>query len=160
MSELRLRSVPAPNPLETRALETRPLETRPLGVRPAVTALPASLIGEVAAEGFGDPAIIPLWFGEVKEYLYPPQADADCKTFFFDFLVFFGIPFALVFFGFAGKLLTQLFRCQFYWLFVGVLLSVVALMTYYSTINAFTLPLLFGISLHEVRRLESSLRMH
>src|SRR6266851_2479895 len=37
---------------------------RPLGVRPAIVALPASKIGEVAAVGFGDPAIVPLWFGE------------------------------------------------------------------------------------------------
>lgn len=37
---------------------------RPLGIRPAIEALPASKIGEVAAVGFGDPAIVPLWFGE------------------------------------------------------------------------------------------------
>jgi aspartate aminotransferase len=37
---------------------------RPLGIRPAIEALPHSKIGEVAAVGFGDPAIVPLWFGE------------------------------------------------------------------------------------------------
>jgi aspartate aminotransferase len=37
---------------------------RPLGIRPAIEALPASKIGEVAAVGFGDPAVVPLWFGE------------------------------------------------------------------------------------------------
>jgi aspartate aminotransferase len=37
---------------------------RPAGVRPAITALPMSKIGEVSAPNFGDPDIIPLWFGE------------------------------------------------------------------------------------------------
>jgi hypothetical protein len=96
----------------------------------------------------------PLWFGEVKEYLYPPQEDADCKTLFFDFFVFFGIPFAIVFFRFVSGLLARLFRCQCDWLFVGVLFSVMAMITYYSSINAWTLPLLFGISLHEIKRVE------
>ena len=98
----------------------------------------------------------PLGFSEVKGYLYPPQTDADCKTFFFDYLVFFGIPFAIVFFRFVVGLLTRLFRCQCYWLFVGVLFSVMALMTYYSSINAWTLPLLFGISIYEIKRIETS----
>jgi aspartate/methionine/tyrosine aminotransferase len=42
----------------------QPAATRPLGIRPAIEALPASKIGEVAAVGFGDPAVVPLWFGE------------------------------------------------------------------------------------------------
>ena len=37
---------------------------RPHGVRPAITALPMSKIGEVSAPDFGDPDIVPLWFGE------------------------------------------------------------------------------------------------
>jgi len=37
---------------------------RPQGVRPAITALPMSKIGEVSAPNFGDPDIVPLWFGE------------------------------------------------------------------------------------------------
>jgi len=37
---------------------------RPNGVRPSITALPMSKIGEVSAPNFGDPDIVPLWFGE------------------------------------------------------------------------------------------------
>ncbi|HKF74483.1 MAG TPA: pyridoxal phosphate-dependent aminotransferase [Stellaceae bacterium] len=37
---------------------------RPHGVRLAITALPMSKIGEVSAPNFGDPDIVPLWFGE------------------------------------------------------------------------------------------------
>jgi aspartate aminotransferase len=37
---------------------------RSLGIRRAIVALPGSKIAEVAAVGFGDPAIVPLWFGE------------------------------------------------------------------------------------------------
>jgi hypothetical protein len=102
----------------------------------------------------------PLWFGEVKGYLYQSQANADCKTFFFDFLAFFGIPFAVTFFWFMSTLLRRLYRHQCYWLFVGVLFSVIALMTYYSALNAWTVPLLFGISLHELGRVEIPTRVH
>lgn len=98
----------------------------------------------------------PLFFGEVQEYLYPPQTDADCKTLFFDLLVFFGIPFAVVFFTFVRRLLVRLYRYRCYWLFVGVLFSVFAMMTYYSSFHDWTLPLLFGISLYEVKRLEAA----
>jgi aspartate/methionine/tyrosine aminotransferase len=37
---------------------------RPAGVRPIVAALPFSKIGQVAMAGLGDPAVIPLWYGE------------------------------------------------------------------------------------------------
>lgn len=54
MSEARQRS----------ASSAVPFPQRPLGVRPAVVALPQSKIAEVSAVGIGDPAIVPLWFGE------------------------------------------------------------------------------------------------
>ena len=101
----------------------------------------------------------PVGFAEAKEYLYPPQDNADCKSFFLDYFVFFGVPFAIVFCRFVAKIFNQLFKLRYYWLFVGALFSVIALMTYYSEINAWTIPLLFGISLHEIRRAESSLRL-
>ena len=41
-----------------------PIPGRPEGVRPQVAALPASKIGEVAMPAFGDPDVVPLWFGE------------------------------------------------------------------------------------------------
>jgi aspartate aminotransferase len=49
---------------EARRLHVAQHEPRPLGIRPAIAALPASKIGEVASVGFGDPAVVPLWFGE------------------------------------------------------------------------------------------------
>ena len=39
-------------------------ESRPTGLRSIVEAMPFSLIGQVAMAGLGDPAVIPLWFGE------------------------------------------------------------------------------------------------
>jgi len=101
----------------------------------------------------------PLWFYEVRTYLSPPYAEADCKTFFFDFLVFFGIPFAIVFIRFTYRLLARLLQQRCYWLFVGTLFAVVALFTYYSTIKVYAIPLLFGISLHEIRKRETLIRM-
>jgi len=49
---------------EARRIEVATAAARPFGIRTAIEALPASKIGEVAAVGFGDPAIVPLWFGE------------------------------------------------------------------------------------------------
>jgi aspartate aminotransferase len=49
---------------EARRIPPARSAARPLGIRPAIEALPASKIGEVAAVGFGDKAIVPLWFGE------------------------------------------------------------------------------------------------
>lgn len=40
------------------------LNSRPHAVRASIDALPASKIGEVANVAFGDPSIVPLWFGE------------------------------------------------------------------------------------------------
>jgi aspartate aminotransferase len=40
------------------------LNSRPHGIRAAIEALPMSKIGEVSNVGFGDPSIVPLWFGE------------------------------------------------------------------------------------------------
>lgn len=101
-----------------------------------------------------------LWFGEVRGYLYPPHTDADCKTFFFDFLVFFGVPFAIGFLVFAYSLLKKLITCGYYWLFVGVLFSVFSLMTYYSSLNAYAVPLLFGVALSEAKRHKDPIRVY
>ena len=49
---------------EARRIKIVQSADRPHGIRPAIEAFPASKIGEVAAVGFGDPAIVPLWFGE------------------------------------------------------------------------------------------------
>jgi len=103
---------------------------------------------------------MPLAFVEVKEYLAPPFQDADCKTLFFDFFTFFGIPFAAIFFRFTVRLLRGLLRTGCFALFVGVLFSVAAMLTYYSTLNAYTVPLLIGIALHEVRQREAALCLH
>jgi hypothetical protein len=101
-----------------------------------------------------------LWFQEVREYLDPPYVNADCKTFFFDFLAFFGIPFAIAFFVFTYRLLRQLLRCGCYSLFVGVLFSIFALIAYYSLLNAFAVPLLFGVAVCETKRHQASLRVY
>ncbi len=102
----------------------------------------------------------PLAFTEVREYLTPPFKDADCKSFFLDFLVFFGIPFAIVFFRFGNNLLQELLAHRLFSLFVAVLFAFLALFTYYSTMNAYTVPLLMGIAIYETRRHEAAVRLH
>jgi hypothetical protein len=103
---------------------------------------------------------IPLGFGEVSGYLEPPYQDADCKSFFFNYFVFFGIPFAIVFFQFAFRVLRRLLAAGCDSLFVGVLFCLFALMTYYSTTNSYSVAILFGVALREVRRIEDTVRLH
>ncbi len=102
---------------------------------------------------------VPLTFVEVREYLYPPYPDADCKTFFFDYFVFFGVPFAVVFATFALRMLRILLRSGCDWLFVGTLFSFFAMLTYYSALNVYAIPLLFGISINETQRRKASICM-
>ncbi len=48
----------------SQSAEPAPMRDRPDGVRRQIAELPASKIGEVAMPAFGDPDVVPLWFGE------------------------------------------------------------------------------------------------
>jgi aspartate aminotransferase len=48
----------------------------PSRIRPAIASLEASLIGEVSKLGFGQPDVLPLWFGEGNE----PTPDFICEA--------------------------------------------------------------------------------
>jgi len=92
----------------------------------------------------------PLYFGEVSEYL--TSADmVSTKTFFFDQLIRFGIPFAFVFVIFIGRLLKRLAVMKQTILLVAVLASAIAVTTYVPGTGNFAIPIVFGIALSEVK---------
>jgi hypothetical protein len=92
----------------------------------------------------------PLYFGEVSEYL--TSADmVSTKTFFFDQLIRFGIPFGFVFVIFIGSLLKRLAVVKQTILLVAVLASAIAVTTYVPGTGNFAIPIVFGIALSEVK---------
>ncbi len=92
---------------------------------------------------------IPLYFGEVSAYL--TNADTvSTKTFFFDQLMRFGVPFALFFFVFIIRLLKHLAGKRQAILFIAVLACTIAIMSYQPGTGNFAIPILFGLALLEV----------
>lgn len=93
---------------------------------------------------------VPLYFGEVSDYL--TSADmVSTKTFFFDQLMRFGIPFALFFFIFIIGLLKRLAVKRQTILFIAVLAATTAIMTYQPGTGNFAIPIAFGVAFNEVR---------
>lgn len=107
-------------------------------------ALPRYLPDAMAmAKGFFN---FPLIFVEVSNYQYTAE-NADCKALFLDFAVFFGLPFMVAFFVFFFRLCRALYREQQQILLIGALFSATALLSYYSSMNAYSIPVLIGICL-------------
>ena len=88
----------------------------------------------------------PLVFAEVSNYQYTME-NADCKTLFLNWSVYFGLPFAAAFALFFSKLVRRLYRRGEQTLLIGVLFAAVALTTYYSSMNAYSIPVLLGVCL-------------
>jgi len=91
----------------------------------------------------------PLYFGEVSEYL--TSADmVSTKTFFFDQLMRFGVPFALFFFVFITGLIKRLAAKRRMILLTAIMACSIAVMTYQPGTGNFAIPILFGVALLEV----------
>ena len=99
----------------------------------------------------------PLIFTEVSNYQYTME-NADCKTFVFDFLTYFGLPFAAAFFIFFVHLIKRLFQAKQQVLLVGALFSALALLTYYSSMNTYSIPVMIGVCLSSTSYAETPLR--
>lgn len=93
---------------------------------------------------------VPLVFTEVSNYQYTME-NADCKTMFLDWSVYFGLPFILVFLLFFSRLFRRLYQSRQQTLLIGALFSAIALITYYSAMNAYSIPVLLGICLCQSR---------
>ena len=93
---------------------------------------------------------LPLDFSEVSEYLTSSE-NVSTKTFFFDQLMRFGLPFAVFFLIAITMLLKQLGASRQQILFVAVLASIIALSTYVSLSGQYATSILLGVALAERR---------
>ncbi len=88
----------------------------------------------------------PLVFTEVSNYQYTTE-NADCKTLFLNWSVYFGLPFVCLFLCFFARLVRRLYLRREQTLLIGALFSAIALTTYYSSMNAYSIPVLLGVCL-------------
>jgi len=93
---------------------------------------------------------VPLSFEEVSGYLV--SADyVGTKTFFFDQLMRFGIPFAVGFFIFIVGLLKRLAAKRQIVLLIATLACTVAMITYQPGTGNFAISIVFGLALRETK---------
>lgn len=126
------------------------VEHHPFGVGfpgffPAVAVYLPQAISTVQAQ-----SPLPLDFSEVSEYLTSSE-NVSTKTFFFDQLMRFGLPFAIFFLIAITMLLKQLGSSRQQILFVAVLASIIALSTYVSLSGQYATSILLGVALAERR---------
>ncbi|MCX6830196.1 MAG: hypothetical protein NT002_13100 [candidate division Zixibacteria bacterium] len=90
-------------------------------------------------------------FTELLSYV---GADSDInistKTFFFDNLLYFGLPFLVIFILFHRKLLVFLRKDNSLYLYAAVLFSLVALTTYVGGVGIYSFALVYGLAFREV----------
>lgn len=128
-----------------------PLGVGPPGYLPAVGAyLPNAMY---TVQSFFP---LPLDFSEVADHLTSAEA-VSTGTFFFDQLMRFGVPFALFFGVFVFTLQKRLAAKKQWLLAIAVLAAALAATTYYGGFGDYSMPLVFGIALSEVRNWDESL---
>lgn len=92
-------------------------------------------------------------FAEVLSYV---SADSDqavsSKTFLFDYLAFFGIPFVISFFLFNYCLMRQLLIRKYTLLFVNIAYCFLSLCTYNSGLGFYDISLVYGVAFYEIYR--------
>jgi hypothetical protein len=113
------------------------------GFLPAVAAYLPNAMSTVQAQ-----SPLPLDFSEAFEYLNSSQ-DVSTKTFFFDQLMRFGVPFAIIFIFSITKLLKRIGPSRQQILFVAVLACAIALSTYVTLTGQYATSILLGVALAE-----------
>ena len=92
---------------------------------------------------------VPLYFGEVSEYLVSSDM-VSTKTFFFDQLMRFGLPFALGFVVIIVNTLRRLAAANQIVLFFAILACAISITTYMTTMGTYTVAILFGVAFGEI----------
>ncbi len=101
---------------------------------------------------------LPLIFVEVESYFSSSTAEfISLKSFFFDNLVFFGLPFAAAYFWFHSWLLKTLYLKGEWLLFLALTFCFIALTFYYSGYGYYCVPLVYAAALIRVRANENPL---
>jgi hypothetical protein len=92
-------------------------------------------------------------FTELMSYIgSDTDINISTKTFLFDYIFFFGIPFLILFILFNHKLIikSELFRSPY--LFAAVLFSFMAACTFIGGVGMYNLSLVYGIAFYEAYR--------
>ena len=92
---------------------------------------------------------LPLNFTEVSAYLTSAEM-VSTKTFYFDQVMRFGIPFGIFFILIVRGLVKKLMERKLLALSIGVVACTIALMTYIPGVGTFAIPILFGVAMSEV----------
>jgi hypothetical protein len=94
---------------------------------------------------------VPLNFSEVTEYM--TSADmVSTKTFVFDQMMRFGLPFGVFFFLFVSRLIKGLVARKQIVMTIAVLASTIAITTYIPGTGAFPIPIVFGVALSQMKK--------
>jgi hypothetical protein len=92
---------------------------------------------------------VPLNFTEVTGFMTSAEG-VSTKTFFFDQLIRFGVPFAFFFFAFITGLLKRLAEKKLTILLIATLACTIAILTYHPGTGNFAIAIVFGVALSEV----------
>ncbi|MCP4569369.1 MAG: hypothetical protein GY841_17480 [FCB group bacterium] len=95
---------------------------------------------------------LPFDFTEIIAYL---GANTDrtisTKTFLFDNLAFFGLPFLIIYIVFHYRLITRLIASPHTWLLAGALFCMIAISTYIPALGMYSISFVYGVALNELR---------
>jgi hypothetical protein len=73
------------------------------------------------------------------------------KTFYFDQVMRFGVPFGVFFLVVVAKLVKELMARKLLILSIAVVACTIAIATYIPGIGAFAIPIVFGVAISEVK---------
>lgn len=96
---------------------------------------------------------IPLNFSEVQGYLYS-ATNSGTKTMLLEFGVMFGVPFLILFGYWSFRLIREANRSGLTVLSIALICTLIAASTYVDGLILYNVPLVFGITLHEVRKIK------
>ncbi|MFQ6009041.1 MAG: hypothetical protein ACE5K8_08840 [Candidatus Zixiibacteriota bacterium] len=96
---------------------------------------------------------VPLNFAEILTYVGATTDRAiSTKTFLGDNLAFFGVPFLIAYVVFHYRLFSRLAGSRHVYLLAGVLFCMLAISTYIPALGMYSIPLVYGVALNEIRR--------
>jgi len=98
---------------------------------------------------------VPLNFSEVNEYLFS-STNSGTKIMFLEITIMFGVPAAIVCLYFLISLIIRANRENFVFLLIALVASSIAILTYVDGLILYNIPLLYGLTLYELRKRQNT----
>lgn len=98
---------------------------------------------------------VPLNFTEVRDYIQTGQ-DASSKVLILNYMVFFGLPFLILFTREVRRTTRALLLSDNLILLSGLICVLIAVASYIDSTVAYNIPFLLGLSVYERRKFENS----